>query len=329
MSHDIQSVLDFLQGQWINAARGFGITLGAIVVVGAIYYIVLTRATQDFSLTGMKEYILRAIIDDSPTQQAERKIYPLVLFVLIPLFSAVPTVLGAILGGDVATHLIHYFGQRPQLLYTGWATVASQAACLSLSAAFMGYWVHRGFHQIPLLWAFHRCHHSAESLTIFTNGRVHSLDLFACTLFIPVGASVLNGAMFYLTGTPLSPKSISAVFFFDTVCLTWSGALAHTHMRINLGWFNRIILSPVMHQIHHSAEIRHRDKNFTVGLGVFDWVFGTLYIPKKDEVWRVGLNDDEIGENNPHLRMRDFYFEPFRQAKMILTSRNNREMLSE
>jgi len=74
----------------------------------------------------------------------------------------------------------------------------------------------------------------------------------------------------------------------------------------------------VMHQIHHSAEVRHRDKNFSVTLGLFDWIFGTMYIPEKGEVYRWGLNEEELGDKNPHLRLKDFYLEPFQRMWMSL-----------
>lgn len=42
-------------------------------------------------------------------------------------------------------------------------------------------------------------------------------------------------------------------------------------------------------------------------------MFGTLYLPEKDETFRLGL-EIEREESNPHVRIRDFYLEPFRHA---------------
>ena len=77
----------------------------------------------------------------------------------------------------------------------------------------------------------------------------------------------------------------------------------------------------MLHQIHHSAEPRHRDKNLGGQLSVFDWLFGTIYVPQGREAYRWGLNDRELGENNPHVRLRDFYFEPAAHAWRLLTRR--------
>lgn len=73
--------------------------------------------------------------------------------------------------------------------------------------------------------------------------------------------------------------------------------MSHVHVHVSYGnWVNRIVLAPVMHNLHHSIELPHRDKNYGVILTVWDWMFGTLYLPKKNETWRWGLNEVEFGE---------------------------------
>ena len=44
-----------------------------------------------------------------------------------------------------------------------------------------------------------------------------------------------------------------------------------------------------MHQIHHSDNPVHYDKNYGVSLAIWDWIFGTLYIPARDETVQFGL----------------------------------------
>jgi len=57
----------------------------------------------------------------------------------------------------------------------------------------------------------------------------------------------------------------------------------HSHVPVSFGWLDRIFNGPGLHAIHHSAESRHRDKNFSNGfrLSIWDWIFGTLYLPKR------------------------------------------------
>lgn len=73
-----------------------------------------------------------------------------------------------------------------------------------------------------------------------------------------------------------------------------------------------------MHQVHHSAELRHRDVNMGGSGYLYDWLFGTAYIPERGETWRWGLNDDELGERNPHLTLSEFYVEPLRRMRQVL-----------
>jgi hypothetical protein len=47
------------------------------------------------------------------------------------------------------------------------------------------------------------------------------------------------------------------------------------------GVLGRIFVSPAHHQVHHSANPRHFNKNFGSCLALWDWMFGTLYVPAK------------------------------------------------
>ncbi len=48
------------------------------------------------------------------------------------------------------------------------------------------------------------------------------------------------------------------------------------------GWLGRIFVSPAHHQVHHSGDPKHFNKNFGSCLALWDWMFGTLYVPKKE-----------------------------------------------
>ena len=80
---------------------------------------------------------------------------------------------------------------------------------------------------------------------------------------------------------------------------------------MSFGPLDHVFMSARMHQIHHSAEIHHRDKNFGGTMSLFDWIFGTAYRPARDEQFRLGMSPDEIGVNNPHRSLRALYAEPF------------------
>jgi sterol desaturase/sphingolipid hydroxylase (fatty acid hydroxylase superfamily) len=60
------------------------------------------------------------------------------------------------------------------------------------------------------------------------------------------------------------------------------GHLRHSNMWIAFtGIAGRILQSPAHHQLHHSTNPAHFDKNLGFALAFWDWAFGTLVIPAK------------------------------------------------
>lgn len=52
-----------------------------------------------------------------------------------------------------------------------------------------------------------------------------------------------------------------------------------------------------MHQIHHSKEPWHIDKNLSQIFSFWDYLLGSLYIPKKREIFEVGLSEEKDWNN--------------------------------
>ena len=50
-----------------------------------------------------------------------------------------------------------------------------------------------------------------------------------------------------------------------------------------------MILCPHYHQLHHSTNPKHYDKNFGLMLSIWDRMFGTLFVPEQDESFSFGL----------------------------------------
>jgi sterol desaturase/sphingolipid hydroxylase (fatty acid hydroxylase superfamily) len=162
-----------------------------------------------------------------------------------------------------------------------------------------GYWLdHYLKHKVKFLWHFHAVHHSAESLSPFTNFRVHPVDsvIFANILALTAG---LSGAVtHHLIGGPIHQITIRGGNALIFVFLLLLSTLQHSHLWISFsGKLGRLFLSPAHHQIHHSTEARHFDKNFGSTLALFDWLFGTLHIPAaRREKFAFGVE----GLRSPH-----------------------------
>jgi hypothetical protein len=79
----------------------------------------------------------------------------------------------------------------------------------------------------------------------------------------------------------------------------------HTHLQMSYGpWLNRIFLCPYWHQLRHSIEPRHYNRNYGLLLSVWDEMFGTLAIPERGENFTFGLSDNEHDEYQSLARLR-------------------------
>jgi sterol desaturase/sphingolipid hydroxylase (fatty acid hydroxylase superfamily) len=148
----------------------------------------------------------------------------------------------------------------------------------------LGYWFNHWLsHKVPLLWEFHKVHHTAEVLTPLTNFRVHPVYTWIFANILAFSAAIANGLGNYMFGDTtyqyaLSDTNIILVLFIHTYV-----HLQHSHMWISFrGLAGRIFVSPAHHQVHHSGNPKHFNKNFGSCLALWDWMFGTLYVPEKE-----------------------------------------------
>jgi sterol desaturase/sphingolipid hydroxylase (fatty acid hydroxylase superfamily) len=158
-----------------------------------------------------------------------------------------------------------------------------------------GYWLsHWLMHKVPWLWELHKSHHSAEVLTSFTTLRTHPYERVQEGNLIILSTSLVHGSFTYVFGPEahdfkLWQVNVLLLLYFATV-----HNLRHTHIWLPIrGPLARIFQSPAHHQIHHSTSKRHVDKNFGLSLAIWDWMFGTLYIPEAEkEDFKLGIGKE-------------------------------------
>jgi sterol desaturase/sphingolipid hydroxylase (fatty acid hydroxylase superfamily) len=155
-------------------------------------------------------------------------------------------------------------------------------------AAFLGYEFgyyidHSLKHRIPFLWAFHKTHHSAEVLTPLTVFRVHPIDTLIFVDILALTIGLAHGLFTYAAGKPVNLYLIDNTNVITVAFLFLLAQLQHSQFWIPLrGLPGRLLLSPAHHQIHHSVDPRHYNRNLGSFLAIFDWMFGTLAIPEKE-----------------------------------------------
>ena len=143
------------------------------------------------------------------------------------------------------------------------------------------YYLHRLFHKVPLLWCFHKIHHDAERLTPFTVYRVHPVEalLFSMRAVLVQGAVI--GLFIYLFGSSVNLLSVLGANAFLFAFNALGSNLRHSHIRISYGqYLECLFISPSQHQIHHSIDPAHYDRNFGVVLAIWDWMGNSLVLSK-------------------------------------------------
>ena len=183
---------------------------------------------------------------------------------------------------QVAGGLTHEWGAHAPARWPAWA-VLTLATVLQLLASELAYWLaHYCFHKVPALWEFHKVHHSAEVMTTLTELRQHPVEILAFTNLIGLSTGIVFGLMTYVFGPGVRPFTLLDGNILVMAFLLTYGHLRHSQMWIPFtGLAGRILQSPAHHQIHHSADPIHYDRNLGFALAVWDWAFGTLAIPER------------------------------------------------
>jgi len=172
----------------------------------------------------------------------------------------------------------------------------------------LGHWVQ---HRVPVLWEFHKVHHSAEVLVPLTNARAHPVDLIIMAVVGNAFVGVVAGVFIYLFPRGFDIWHVLGVnvilFAFDVL----GSNLRHAPVWLSYGpVLERWLISPAQHQLHHSTDPKHWHKNMGFVLAVWDRLFGTLYVPKGREHITYGLGD---GSENAYHSVWRLYWMPFRQ----------------
>jgi sterol desaturase/sphingolipid hydroxylase (fatty acid hydroxylase superfamily) len=156
--------------------------------------------------------------------------------------------------------------------------VASVLAALWVDLQF--YTLHRIEHRF--FWRFHAVHHSIRNLSAANSYHHWSEAIMALSVALPL--------MFL--DVAIGPTLGLLTFLF-----TYQQFYIHSASRPHFGPLRWILVDNRYHRIHHSLEARHHDRNFGAMTPLWDWLFGTLYMPASDEWPDVGLAELEQPES--------------------------------
>ncbi len=173
-------------------------------------------------------------------------------------------------------------------------------------------------HKVPVLWEFHKVHHSAEVLTPITAIRLHPVSEIFSTQIIATGMGLVNGIFLYIYSGPVAEATVLGANALDFLYYTIGAYhLSHSHIWVMFPkGIREVFLSPALHLIHHSSDPRHFDKNFAFSLTIWDRLAGTLYVPQDHEQHTLALG---IGEQEEDYKtVWQLYTTPLRNTARIL-----------
>jgi sterol desaturase/sphingolipid hydroxylase (fatty acid hydroxylase superfamily) len=161
----------------------------------------------------------------------------------------------------------------------GWALWAQIIAFLVLSD-FLQWCVHNALHRAPVLWTFHKVHHSIHTMDFFGNFRFHWMEIvvYKTAQWLPLA----------LLGAP------GRAVFWVAVFSTFWGDLNHANLNVGLGPLGYVLNSPRMHLWHHDASDEGGiAKNFGIVFSLWDFLLGTAFWPRDRSPQRLGYPGDD------------------------------------
>lgn len=159
---------------------------------------------------------------------------------------------------------------------------------------FSRFYIHRLYHRIPWLWRFHAIHHSALALTPLTFYRIHSFEFIINSLRSVLVAGSISGIFLYLFEANIGLLDILGINVFVFTFNVLGSNLRHSPVWLGYGWFENVFISPAQHQIHHSSEREHLNKNMGSSLAIWDCWFGSLLLSQEQVVKHFGV----LGHSN-------------------------------
>ena len=192
----------------------------------------------------------------------------------------------------------HGWGLFPSLGLPACAAVVFGVIALDLVI----YVQHVVFHHVPMLWRLHRMHHADLDIDVTTGVRFHPLEILL-SLAIKMAAVVA-------LGVPALAVLIFEVLLNATSMFNHSNVALPPRLEQIARW---LVVTPQMHQVHHSAERLETDSNFGFNLPWWDRLFGTYRAKPAagEQAMTIGL---PIFRDVAETRIVRLLTQPFRNA---------------
>jgi sterol desaturase/sphingolipid hydroxylase (fatty acid hydroxylase superfamily) len=165
---------------------------------------------------------------------------------------------------------------------------------------FVIYLQHVVFHHVPVLWRLHRMHHADLDIDVTTGVRFHPFEILLSML--------IKITVVLAFGIPPSAVLIFEIALNATSLFNHSNIALPPPLERIARW---LVVTPQMHQVHHSIERTETDSNFGFNLPWWDRLFGTYRAAPAagEEGMTVGL---PTFRDRGELRLDRLLTQPFR-----------------
>jgi sterol desaturase/sphingolipid hydroxylase (fatty acid hydroxylase superfamily) len=190
----------------------------------------------------------------------------------------------------------HGIGLLNWLALPGWARLAG---VFLLFDAWMYGW-HRLNHRLPLLWRFHRAHHSDPKMDVTTANRFHIGEIAL--------SSALRAPVIALLGLQLWELALYELVMFSVVQVHHANVALPARCDAGL---RLVIVTPFMHKVHHSRWRPETDSNYGSLFSFWDRLFRTFRWREHPAELRFGLQEFDGPE---HHTLTGLLATPFRRV---------------
>jgi sterol desaturase/sphingolipid hydroxylase (fatty acid hydroxylase superfamily) len=154
--------------------------------------------------------------------------------------------------------------------------VWAQLALYLVLRDFTQYWIHRLLHRVPALWRFHRVHHAVREMGFAANLRFHPAETIVYRVLELIPMSLVG-------------FGVDDWFVVHALALL-VGHWNHANVRVPLGPLKYVVNHPQLHIFHHAMITPGTyGANFGVVLSLWDWVFGTAWMPDDGRTVALGF----------------------------------------
>ena len=293
MSDTIHHVAE-LVGSRLSGANGAELLLlWATVIFAAVVTYIRTKPGH-WSIRDFMRHVLPAEVLHHPSARADF-LFWLSRHIFMPLL-VVPLAISTVAAGHFAYWVLSSVIGPPSHPVGPAGPVMLFAFTVSMLIAYdLSYYLyHRMQHRVPILWELHKVHHSAQVMIGVTRERVHPLDEIMNRWWDGVIPGLCYGIWLFFALDPVELTVFGLNVYFLRGTILMMDFVRHTNWKLSYGrHLDAVLLSPHYHQLHHSVAEKHWDKNFGLGLTVWDRMFGTLVIPEPDEDFVFGLTENE------------------------------------